>query len=86
MAVDIRTYYPIEKWAQHYKPEVEKIFVKHCELVYKKEVRHDLTNTLIMTEFNYRLSDRGETLLALTSQHFLALLHKKAAGRADYDI
>ena len=85
MAVEIRTCDPIEKWASHYVPEVEKILVTHCELVYKKEFTHDNSETIIITYFKYKLSDRGETLLALTSHNFLAALHKQAAERDKID-
>ena len=71
MAVKIKTFDPIEIWAQSYGPEVCKVLVAHCELVHKKDVLQGN-----MTVFKYRLSDRGETLLALTNQNFLTALRR----------
>ena len=74
MAVEIETFHPIEIWAQSYGPETCKILVAHCELVHKKDILQGN-----MTVFKYRLSDRGETLLALTNQKFLTALRIREA-------
>lgn len=79
MAVEIQTFDPMENWAQSYGPEACKILVAHCELVYKKEV---VFVNITMTVFKYRLSDRGETLLALTNQNFLTALRRREAEDA----
>lgn len=79
MAVTIKTFGPIEIWGQSYGPEVCKILVAHCELVHKKDVLQGN-----MTVFKYRLSDRGEILLALTNQKFLAGLHRREAEDSEY--
>lgn len=74
MTIEFLTFGTIKIWAESYGPEVCEILVPHCELVYKKED--------VITVFKYRLSDRGETLLALTNQNFLAALRRSQARQA----
>lgn len=76
MTIEFLTFDPIEIWAQDYGAEVCEILVPHCELVHKKELVYG------MSVFIYRLSDRGEILLALTNQNFLASLRSSEARRA----
>ena len=76
MTIEFLTFDPMEIWAESYGPEVSKILVPHCELVYKNEFQRGIT------VFKFRLSDRGETLLALTNQKFLASLRSSEARRA----
>lgn len=76
MTIEFLTFDPIEIWAQDYGPEVCKYMVPHCELV------HEIKPIGGITVFKYRLSDRGEMLLALTNQGFLDSLRKSEAQRA----
>lgn len=83
MTVEILTFEPIEGWSlQRYGPEVCEILVTHCEIVHKNEVVYnDIYGEpeTTITAFEYRLSDRGETLLALTNQACLAALQRREA-------
>ena len=78
MTIEFLTFDTIEIWAESYGPEVCEILVSHCELVHKKEED-------VIPVFIYRLSDRGEILLALTNQNFLASLRTSQARRAARD-
>jgi hypothetical protein len=76
----IKIFDPIEIWAQCYSAAACDILVAHCELVHKKEVLQGE-----MTVFEYQLSDRGETLLALADHRVVALLQRQQAQREAED-